>query len=141
MRRLAPPGPTLIPGKARFGGPSPFSGASVPLARLELPLLDPQVACELGLHRATGLLSRGQGDRACGTTGFVVCRAGYSHIAMTEPTPTVLPDPPLEPRRPGEPPTVDIPEPPDPAEPWNEPERPEPPTPHRPPELPPDDDL
>jgi hypothetical protein len=31
---------------------------------------------------------------------------------MTEPTPTVLPDPLLEPRRPGEPPTVDIHEPP-----------------------------
>ena len=77
----------------------------------------------------------------CGTAGFVARRGGYSHVAMTEPTLTVLPDPPLEPRRPGEPPTVDIPEPPDPAEPWNEPEPPEPPTPRRPPELPPDDDL
>ena len=73
--------------------------------------------------------------------GFVARRAGYPHIAMSEPTPTVLPDPPLEPRRPGEAPTVDIPEPPDPAEPWNEPEPPEPPEPGHPPELPPDDDL
>ena len=61
------------------------------------------------------------------------------HIAMSEPTPTVLPDPPLEPRRPGEPATVDIPEPPNPAEPWDQPEPPQPPTP-RPPVLPPDDD-
>ena len=74
-----------------------------------------------------------------GAQAVMGSRANYSHIAMTEPTPTVLPDPPLEPRRPGEPPAVDIPEPPDPAEPWNEPELPEPPTP-RPPELPPDDD-
>ena len=83
--------------------------------------------------------SRGRGDRDCGTAGFVARRTGYAHVAMTEPTPTVLPDPPLQPRRPGEPPVVDIPEPPDPPEPWNDPEPPEPPTP-RPPELPPDDD-
>jgi len=63
---------------------------------------------------------------------------GLSPHAM-EPTPVVLPDPPLEPRRPGEPPTVDIPEPPDPAAPWDDPEPPEPPTP-RPPELPSEDD-
>jgi hypothetical protein len=71
---------------------------------------------------------------------FRVPLSGYSGTVMSEPTPTVLPDPPLEPRRPGEPPSVDIPEPPDPSEPWNDPEPPEPPTP-RPPELPPDGDL
>jgi len=38
----------------------------------------------------------------------------------------VLPDPPLEPTRPGEPQVIDTPEPPDPAEPWNEPDPPEP---------------
>ena len=65
---------------------------------------------------------------------------GYPYIAMSEPTPTVLPDHPLEPRRPSEPPTVDIPEPPDPADPWNEPEPPEPPEPGRPLDLPPEDD-
>jgi len=63
---------------------------------------------------------------------------GLSPHAM-EPTPIVLPDPPLQPRRPGEPPTVDIPEPPDPAAPWDDPEPPEPLTP-RPPELPSEDD-
>jgi hypothetical protein len=51
--------------------------------------------------------------------------------------PEVLPDPPLEPTLPGEPPVVDEPEPPDPAE----PDPPEPPTPRPPvPPLPPDPD-
>ena len=59
--------------------------------------------------------------------------------AGTDPGPDVLPDPPLEPTRPGEPPVIDTPQLPDPAEPWNEPETPEPPTP-RPPRIP-DDQL
>ena len=59
--------------------------------------------------------------------------------AGTDPGPDVLPDPPLEPTRPGEPPVIDTPQLPDPAEPWNEPETPEPPTP-RPPQIP-DDQL
>jgi hypothetical protein len=50
----------------------------------------------------------------------------------------ILPDPPLEPARPDEPPQIDIPEPPDPDEPWNDPPLPEPPTP-TPPELPDED--
>jgi len=49
--------------------------------------------------------------------------------------PEVLPDPPLEPTRPGEPPRIE-PQLPDPQEPWSEPNAPEPPTP-RPLELPP----
>ena len=88
---------------------------------------------------ASSLALRAEVPRDRGTARFVARRTGYAHIVMTEPTPTVLPDPPLEPRRPGEPPTVDIPEPPDPAEPRNDPEPPQPRTP-RPPELPPDDD-
>ena len=73
------------------------------------------------------MTGRSAANRRAIRGGFVARRAGYPHIAVSEPTPTVLPDPPLEPRRPDEPPTVDIPQPPDPAEPWNEPEPPEPP--------------
>lgn len=54
-----------------------------------------------------------------------------------EAPPEVLPDPPLQPSRHGEPPQIDVPEPPDPQQPWNDPAPPEPPTP-RPPELPPE---
>ena len=62
----------------------------------------------------------------------------FAYMGTSE-SPSVLPDPALEPTRPGEPPVIDTPEPPDPAEPWNEPDPPEPPTP-RPPELPPEPD-
>jgi hypothetical protein len=54
---------------------------------------------------------------------------------MHETPPKVLPDPPLQPNRLGEPPGVDLPEPH--RKPWNDPEPPEPPTP-QPPELPPE---
>ena len=66
------------------------------------------------------------------TTGY-----GATAGEMQEAPPQVLPDPPLQPRRPGEPPSIE-PEPPDPQEPWNDPEppKPDPLERPRPPEMP-----
>ena len=53
---------------------------------------------------------------------------GYAPTEGSSPEgpPQVLPDPAIQPTRPGEPPQVD-PEPPDPGEPWTQPEPPKPP--------------
>jgi hypothetical protein len=69
----------------------------------------------------------GIGNTELALSGFVARGRGYS-LRMSESTPPIISDPPVEPR-PG-----DVPEPPDPSEPWTEPEPPEPPSPHPSPE-------
>src|SRR6187200_3141103 len=91
---------------------------------------------------SSGSTLRSSGVSSCASSSP---SSAFSHSedslvgAGTDPGLDVLPDPPLEPTRPGEPPVIDTPQLPDPAEPWNEPETPEPPTP-RPPQIP-DDQL
>jgi hypothetical protein len=84
---------------------------------------------------------RGPGDRDRDTAraSSRVGRAIHNRCHRTDTD--GAPDPSPEPRRLGEPPTVDSPGPPDPAQLWNELEPPDPPTPRRAPELPPDDNL
>jgi hypothetical protein len=98
-------------------------------------------------HSAVCWSSSGSSLRSSGVSSWASSSpsSAFSHSedspvgAGTDPRPDVLPDPPLEPARPGEPPVIETPELPDPTEPWNEPETPEPPTP-RPPQVP-DDQL